>query len=122
VLRLLGSRLMLRVVRPRRNLVVVERRLWRLVLHVCRRHACLRHDVTALTEQALVDRQVIVSGCFGCHCVRSSIMSRGPIRKILSDTAEPRRDAVTDREINHCRQTEIEENAKAFCVHGENVL
>jgi hypothetical protein len=65
LLRMLGilrPRLILRVVGPWRSLVVVDLRLRRLVLHVRGRHARLRHGVTALAQQALVDRQVIASG------------------------------------------------------------
>ena len=55
VLGIVGS-LVLRAVGPRETLLVVDCRLRRLVLHVFGRHARLRHDVTALTKQTLVDR------------------------------------------------------------------
>ncbi|MGY6019009.1 hypothetical protein [Streptomyces spinosirectus] len=56
VLGVVGPRLVLGAVGPSRTLLVVDGRLRRLVLHVFGRHARLRHDVTALTKQTLVDR------------------------------------------------------------------
>lgn len=47
--------------------------------------------------------------------------SRTEIRR-RSCATEPRSDPVTDQQINQSRQTVIEENTKAFGVHGENVL
>jgi hypothetical protein len=41
---------------------MAAQRLRCLVLHVLGCHAGFRHDVTALTQQAFVDRQMIVSG------------------------------------------------------------
>lgn len=117
-----GPRPVLLMVGCRRNLVVAAGRLRRLVLHVLGRHTGFRHDITPLTEQALVDRQMFVSAGFGCHFLRTSIMWREPLEELRSGAAEPHRDAMADREINQRWKTEIEENAKAFCVHGENVL
>ncbi|PTM96789.1 hypothetical protein C7821_104172 [Streptomyces sp. VMFN-G11Ma] len=104
------------------DLCVAAGRLRCLVLQVLGRHAGFRHDITALTEQAFVDRQMFVSAGFGCHFLRTSIRWREPLEEIWSDAAEPHRDAMSDGQINQRRKTEIEENAQAFCVHGENIL